>query len=217
MQRPASHFHLSKIILRAFFDIKYIQTSFQNSSNSGFEPTFATLVLVLQKTSQQGHRGRHVHQPERLITVLFVIIFDTTSYGRNYHHYGLQGHLLIPMSGRPYEHPSLTHSLFNQTVPSFGCTGGDREVCVSVCTRQAFNFQPFDFHNRHSHDRKVQFMLPIRRKECMLLGVYNETCGGRTFSERGFSGWGPKLFISSILDKWESRYQSDSLAQLVQI
>lgn len=40
--------------------------------------------------------------------------------------------------------------------------------------REAFNFQPFDFYNRHSHDRRVQFMLPITQKECMLLGLCND-------------------------------------------
>lgn len=33
--------------------------------------------------------GAEEKQPERLITALLVIIFDTTSYGSNYHHYGL--------------------------------------------------------------------------------------------------------------------------------
>lgn len=51
--------------------------------------------------------------------------------------------------------------------------------------RQAFNFQRFfDFHNRPSHGRKVYFILPVRQKDCMLLGVANQACGGRTGGSR---------------------------------
>lgn len=46
-------------------------------------------------------------------------------------------------------------------------------------------------------------MLPIGRKEFMLLGTYSETCGGGTFSEGEFSRRGTRLFFSSILDRGE--------------
>lgn len=65
--------------------------------------------LGLSALSQGDRDEKQIQQPERLITALLVIIFDTSSYGSNYHHYGLQGHLLIAMTDRPHEQPYLTH------------------------------------------------------------------------------------------------------------